>query len=54
MMYLRLIFPTLQRNESPFTLLGQWLSTLGKKIDSATEVQDIPQSYLLILYDHDS
>ena len=49
MMYLRLIFPTLQRNESPFTLLGQWLSTLGKKIDSATEVQDIPsESHLLL------
>lgn len=39
--YLRLVFPTLQRNESPFTLLAQWLTTLGKKIDTASEVQDI-------------
>ena len=37
---LRLVFPTLQRNESPFTLLGQWLATLGRKIDTAADVQD--------------
>ena len=41
----RLVFPTLQRNESPFTLMGQWLSTLGRKIGSASEVQDIVISY---------
>ena len=36
----RLLFPTLQKNESPFSILPQWLSVLGKKIDSAAQVQD--------------
>ena len=39
-MYLRLLFPTLQKNESPFAILPQWLSVLGKKIDSAATTQD--------------
>lgn len=38
--YLRLLFPTLQKNESPFAILPQWLSVLGKKIDSAATTQD--------------
>ena len=37
---MRLLFPTLQRNESPFSILAPWLGVLGKKIDSAAGVQD--------------
>lgn len=41
-LYLRLglVFPTLQKNQSPFTLLPSFIACLGKKIDSATAQQD--------------
>ena len=37
---LRLVFPALQRNESPFTILPNWLQVLGRKVDSATVIQE--------------
>ena len=37
---LRLIFPTLQKSDSPFSILPQWLNVLGRKIDSASAMQD--------------
>ena len=37
---LRLIFPSLQQNVSPFTLLPQYLVVLGKKVDSAEKIKD--------------
>ena len=36
----RLMFPALQRNESPFALIPTWLQVLGKKIDGASGIQD--------------
>ena len=36
----QLIFPTLQKNDSPFALLPQWLQVLGRKIDVAADLQD--------------
>ena len=38
---LRLVFPTLQKNESVFTILPTYVSVLGKKIDAA-QVQEEP------------
>ena len=37
---LRLVFPTLQKNESVFTILPQYISVLGKKIDNAAVQKD--------------
>ena len=35
-----MIFPTLQKSDSPFSILPQWLNVLGHKIDSASAMQD--------------
>lgn len=35
-----MIFPTLQKSDSPFSILPQWLNVLGRKIDSASAMQD--------------
>ena len=40
MLYLRLVFPSIQRNDSPLSILPQWLSVLGKKVDAASVTQD--------------
>lgn len=40
----RLIFPTLQRNDSPFSILPQFLTVLGKKVDSST-MQLVPKPH---------
>ena len=37
---LRCVFPTLQKNDSPFQILPQFLTVLGKKIDQGTLQQD--------------
>ena len=37
----RLVFPTLQKNESPITILPTFLQVLGRKIEAATTQQDI-------------
>lgn len=39
--FLRLVFPTLQKNDSPFAILPTFIQVLGKKIDSATDQKDI-------------
>ncbi len=36
----RLVFPTLQKNESVFTILPTFVSVLGKKIDAASVQKD--------------
>ena len=36
----RLVFPSLQKNDSPFTILPTFIQVLGKKIDSATNQKD--------------
>ena len=36
----RTVFPTLQKNESPISILPQFLQVLGRKIEVATEWQD--------------
>jgi len=36
----QLIFPTLQKNDSPFTILPNFITCLGKKIDQAVVVQE--------------
>ena len=39
---LRLVFPTLAKNDSPVTMLPQFLQVLGKKIEFAATAQDSP------------
>ena len=39
---LRLVFPTLAKNDSPLTMMPQFLQVLGKKIEFATTAQDSP------------
>ena len=42
---LRLVFPTLQRNDSPFTILPTYIAVLGKKIDHGSTQKDAPLCY---------
>ena len=34
-LYLRLVFPTLQQNSSPLSVMTAFMETLGRKIDQA-------------------
>ena len=38
--HLRLVFPTLAKNDSPLSLLPQFLQVLGKKLENAMSMQD--------------
>lgn len=40
MIYLRLVFPTVQQNVSAWSVLGSFIEVCGRKIDSATGVLD--------------
>ena len=38
---LRLVFPTLQKNDSPLTILPGFVNVLGKKLEAASVTQDM-------------